>query len=468
MNLAPSAIASDAAPPPRRSRVPWVSRVSRVEPIVGKIVERHLRRIEHRLAQRGARPAERQQQGHRHRARGGGSRRRHERRRRHRSFLRRRGRKRPRRRLGERRGRQRNRRRDLRARLQARYFEILGSRARGQRQGGGEETCRDGKARERPAETRRHARSPSGARGARSSLSSAGREVNRRADPAIARFALIWSRRRSAICATSACARSICLRAADLVACEDTRVTAKLMARYAHRPRRDLPYHEHNAERMRPLFDRAAQGRRGRRAGLRCRHAADLRSRLQAGARRTWPKACRSPRCPGASAALAALVLSGLPSDRFLFAGFLPPKEAARAPARSSELARRARDFGVVRDRAAACRRARRHGGGARRPPSGGRARADQALRGSAARQLWRNSRRITVRRVRPRASSSIVVGTAPRRARPRTTDDALDAALDAALATMSIKDASAVVAAATGRPRRLVYQRALALAGRA
>ena len=75
------------------------------------------------------------------------------------------------------------------------------------------------------------------------------------------------------------------LRGADAIACEDTRVTAKLLARHGIA----MPlvaYHDHNAERMRPALLERAAPRRGRRAGLRCRHAAGLRSRLQAGARR--------------------------------------------------------------------------------------------------------------------------------------------------------------------------------------
>jgi 16S rRNA (cytidine1402-2'-O)-methyltransferase len=61
-----------------------------------------------------------------------------------------------------------------------------------------------------------------------------------------------------------------------------------------------------------------------------------------------------------------------------------------------------------------------------------------------------------------------IVVLVAPPASDAAALDEAaLDKSLIAALATMSVKDASAAVAAATGQPRRLVYQRALALAGR-
>ena len=102
-------------------------------------------------------------------------------------------------------------------------------------------------------------------------------------------------------------------------------------------------------------------------AGLRRRHAAGRRPRLPAGGRgdRRRPRGAR--RCPGASALLAALAVAGLPSDRFLFAGFLPPRPAARRRA-----LRRARggagDAGLLRIAAAAGGEPRRHGGGARRP----------------------------------------------------------------------------------------------------
>jgi 16S rRNA (cytidine1402-2'-O)-methyltransferase len=67
-----------------------------------------------------------------------------------------------------------------------------------------------------------------------------------------------------------------------------------------------------------------------------------------------------------------------------------------------------------------------------------------------------------------PKGEIVIVVGGVDAAAaRAAVTDDDLDVALDAALATMSVKDASTAVAEATGRPRREVYQRALILASR-
>ena len=97
-----------------------------------------------------------------------------------------------------------------------------------------------------------------------------------------------------------------------------------------------VAYHEHNAAAVRPrLLARRRRGGAG--ADLRRRHAAGLRSRLQAG-RRRLAAGIAVTAVPGPSAVLAALVVAGLPTDRFFFEGFLPPKSAARR-ARINELA---------------------------------------------------------------------------------------------------------------------------------
>ena len=118
------------------------------------------------------------------------------------------------------------------------------------------------------------------------------------------------------------------LRRADLIACEDTRVSAILLFRYGMKTPL-LPYHEHNAEMMRPrLMARLADG-----------GAVALIS--DAGTPLVSDPGYKLVRdaitagyalhvVPGASAALAGLVLSGLPPDRFFFAGFLDAKSVAR------------------------------------------------------------------------------------------------------------------------------------------
>jgi 16S rRNA (cytidine1402-2'-O)-methyltransferase len=118
------------------------------------------------------------------------------------------------------------------------------------------------------------------------------------------------------------------LARADLILCEDTRHSRTLLAHFAITGV-TRPYHEHNASRERPriLADLAA----GKRVALvsdagtplisdpgwkLVREAVDAGHRVEA--------------LPGASAALTALQVAGLPTDAFFFAGFLPPREGAR------------------------------------------------------------------------------------------------------------------------------------------
>ncbi len=118
------------------------------------------------------------------------------------------------------------------------------------------------------------------------------------------------------------------LAGADLVACEDTRVTAKLFERYMIRTRR-VAYHEHNAAEMRPkLMERLT-------AGASIALVSDAGTPLVSDPGFKLVEAVREAGLPvipvpGASAVLAALVAAGLPTDRFFFEGFLPAKSAAR------------------------------------------------------------------------------------------------------------------------------------------
>jgi 16S rRNA (cytidine1402-2'-O)-methyltransferase len=247
------------------------------------------------------------------------------------------------------------------------------------------------------------------------------------------------------------------LRQADLVASEDTRVTAKLFARYGIATRL-VSYHDHNAERVRPgLLARLA-------AGAVVALVSDagtplisdpgfklVRAALEAGLPVTT--------LPGASAVLAALVLSGLPTDRFLFAGFLDARaerrrrtlaELAAVPATLVffESARRLADaLADMHDRL------------------GDR----QASVGRELTKRFEEMRRGTLsalaahyREAGPPKGEVVVIVGAPR-------DDAapvsLDALLSDALAHQSLRDAAEAVAKATGRPRREVYARALELA---
>lgn len=119
------------------------------------------------------------------------------------------------------------------------------------------------------------------------------------------------------------------MRAVDLIACEDTRVTARLLRGHSI----ETPmtqYHDHNAAQVRPQL--IARLQKGENVALVCDAGTPLISDPG------YKLICAAIDAgidviplPGPTAAMAALVVSGLPTDRFLFAGFLPPKSAARS-----------------------------------------------------------------------------------------------------------------------------------------
>jgi len=118
------------------------------------------------------------------------------------------------------------------------------------------------------------------------------------------------------------------LKAVDLIAAEDTRVTSKLLA--IHGIARPLtPYNDHNAARERPrLLEKL-------KAGARIALVSDAGTPLVSDpgfklVRAALAEGVAVHAVPGASAVLAGLSLSGLPSDRFLFAGFLSAKSGER------------------------------------------------------------------------------------------------------------------------------------------
>jgi 16S rRNA (cytidine1402-2'-O)-methyltransferase len=120
------------------------------------------------------------------------------------------------------------------------------------------------------------------------------------------------------------------LSRADLIAAEDTRVTAGLL-RHIGTKRPMTPYHDHNADAVRP----GLVARMGVEAIALVSDAgtpliSDPGFKLVRDARAAGHNVVT---IPGPCAAVAALTLAGLPTDRFLFAGFLPAKSAARATA---------------------------------------------------------------------------------------------------------------------------------------
>lgn len=118
------------------------------------------------------------------------------------------------------------------------------------------------------------------------------------------------------------------LAAADVLACEDTRVTRVLLDRYGIR-QRPVAYHEHNAAEAGPKLIAALEA--GRSVALVSDAGTPLVS--DPGYRLVEEAVALGIRVvpiPGASAVLATLTASGLPSDTFLFAGFLSVKDGQR------------------------------------------------------------------------------------------------------------------------------------------
>ena len=166
------------------------------------------------------------------------------------------------------------------------------------------------------------------------------------------------------------------LARADLIAAEDTRHSKKLLFHFGLGGEL-TPYHEHNAERERPKL--LARLRAGQSVALISDAGTPLISdpgyKL---VRDAVDAELLVISIPGPSAALAALTSAGLPTDTFLFAGFLPPKSGARR-ARLEELKSRAGDPDLVRIVVAARQEPCRHGGSARFARGSRRQGADQA-----------------------------------------------------------------------------------------
>jgi 16S rRNA (cytidine1402-2'-O)-methyltransferase len=247
------------------------------------------------------------------------------------------------------------------------------------------------------------------------------------------------------------------LAAADVIACEDSRVTRKLTEHYGIKTPL-TPYHEHNATQARPkLLARLGEGQA---VALVSDAGTPLISDPGYRLVREAAKAGHSVTAlPGASAVLVALGVAGLPTDRFFFEGFLPPKQVARqkriaalksVPATlvlfetGPRIAEALADLaaGLGSRAAATCRELTKLHEDVRRGALDALARdyADGA-----------------------ETRGEFVVVIAPPADDEARADD-VDDLLRRALARVSVKDAVAEVALATGQPRREVYQRALAL----
>jgi 16S rRNA (cytidine1402-2'-O)-methyltransferase len=248
------------------------------------------------------------------------------------------------------------------------------------------------------------------------------------------------------------------LRNVDRILCEDTRVTARLLARFGIEKPLD-PYHDHNADRARPGIIEALRG------GARLALVADAGTPLVADpgfklVREALALELPVTAAPGPSAAVTALILSGLPPDTFLFAGFLPPRTAARRrvlaqwaalaatlifyEGRSRLAAALADMAAILGDRQAAVARelTKRH---------------EEMRRGHLG-DLAEHYRDAGA----PPGEVVVVVGP-PEVAVPLAADD-IDARLRQLLPGHSLRDAVTVLAGETGIARRILYERALAL----
>ena len=248
------------------------------------------------------------------------------------------------------------------------------------------------------------------------------------------------------------------MAAADRIVCEDTRVTSRLTQHFGMNASL-IAYNDHNAPRVRPqILDALARGE----AVVLVSDAGTplvsdpgyklVRAAIEAGV--------VVHALPGPCAAIAALAVAGLPTDRFFFEGFLPAKDGARAsrlaelkaipatlifyetgPRLVDSLAAMAT---VLGDRSAVV------------------ARELTKLHETVYRGTLVSLATDFGLADEPRGEIAVVVGPP---LEERATAEDLDGALATALGTLSVKDAAASVAARLGLPRRDVYARAVELA---
>jgi 16S rRNA (cytidine1402-2'-O)-methyltransferase len=258
-------------------------------------------------------------------------------------------------------------------------------------------------------------------------------------------------------------ARDVTLRALDVlkgcsvIAAEDTRVTSRLLSIHGiSKPM--VPYNDHNGQEMRPKL--LARLERGEAVAL----VSDAGTPLVSDpgyklVREVIAAGLAVVALPGASAVLTGLALSGLPSDRFLFAGFLSSRagerqsvleelKGVRATLIFFESAQRLDDSlaamaAVLGDRPSAM------------------ARELTKLHEEVRRGTLSELAAHYVKAGAPRGEVTILVGP-PLEAAPDSAK--IDAALKAALAFMPVKAAAELVAGLTGEPRKALYDRALEL----
>ena len=258
--------------------------------------------------------------------------------------------------------------------------------------------------------------------------------------------------------------RDITLRAleilagADVIACEDTRVTRKLLDHYGISSPMTA-YHEHNAAAARPkLLAKLA-------AGEAIALVSDAGTPLISDPGYKLVRAAQEAghnvtALPGASATLTALNVAGLPTDRFFFEGFLPPKSGQRRT-RLAEIVRIPATLVLFET-------------GPRLAPALADLAAELGPREAAVcRELTKMHEEVrrgdlatlaTDYANMPEPRGEIVIVIAPPPGEEKPAAGQIDDLIRRALARVSMKDAVGEVAMATGLPRREIYQRALEL----
>ena len=241
---------------------------------------------------------------------------------------------------------------------------------------------------------------------------------------------------------------------ADVIAVEDTRVTAGLL-RHIGTKRPMTPYHDHNAEQVRPaLIARMATEVVALVSDAGTPLISDPGFKLVREARAAGRQVVT---VPGPCAAVAALTLAGLPTDRFLFLGFLPAREQARATAIAEVAAIRATL--VIYEsgpRLAACLAALATGLGDREAAVTREItkKFEEAVTGTLSTLAARYADA-------PPRGEIVVVVAPPDPPAPASEQDA-DAALAAALERLPASKAAGEVAKALGLDRKALYARAL------